>query len=279
MPKTVAFHSVNKTYEIPADTLTEHMRDVERVTETLIKFLKTSLRDNIFHLGQHRKGHENDDRSFDDIFEIHYVSVTKKVLQVKSDADLQVELGGIYETMYDYIEKPTAYLLRDLFKLQASFNRKSDKYRRLHWCAIIVILIGLGTFLQYGHCVNKCADALSYSEDRDEIRYSPWGKDVPELASLCLKSHRQIEDALGWDDIRDMDRLLQEASQIARRGAKVCSLAFRTPEVAMKKLGPLSGTKSNIISTNVSVDGQKYHTTRRGTKYMETSEGLLKRVA
>lgn len=259
--------------EFHDEDMNEHVRDVERVTETLVQFLKRTVKDNTFHLGQHRRGHENDEASYSDVFEHQYQRIAQKVLQIPEKQFLE-ELDGVYETMMEYLDRPTAKLFQHLFRMQTARNTQSKEYRQLHWCAIIVMLAGLGSFLEYGHCLNKCADALLYYKDRDEIWFSNWGVAVPEFARLCLKSHRAIEDALGWDDIRDLDQILQEASQIVRKGAKVCSLTFPTPDVPKHHVGPLTGTKRKIVSTHKE-NGQTIHTTRRGATYTMNDDGTL----
>lgn len=262
--------------EFHDEDMNEHFRDVERVTETLVQFLKRTVKDNTVHLGQHHRGHENDEASYADVFEHQYQRIAQKVLQIPKEQFL-AELDGVYETMMEYLDHPTAKLLQHLFRMQTVRNTKSKEYRQLHWCAIIVMLSGLESFLEYGHCLNKCADALLYYKDRDEIWFSNWGVAVPEFARLCLKSHRAIEAALGWDDIRDLDRILQEASQIVRKGAKVCSLTFPTPDMPKHRVGPLSGTKRKIVSTHKE-NGQTIYTTRRGAKYTMKEDGTLQSI-
>lgn len=270
----VGFHAKEKDIrEFHDEDIHEYVRDVERLTDTLVQFLQRTVKENIYHLGQHYKGYENDDKSYADIFEHKYKKISEKVL--KNDMD---ELEGVYETLFNFLDKPTAFLLRSMFQMHNnSTHHTSREYKRLHWCAIIVILIGLGSFLEYGHCLNKCAEALVYAKDNDNISFSQWGVTVPDFARLCYSSHGTIEEALGWDDIRDLDRLLQEASQIARKGAKACSLAFPTADVPKHTVGLLSGTKSKIVATH-SQNGTTIYTTRRGAKYTMTPSGLLQKV-
>lgn len=276
--RRVGFHTKEKDVrEFDDADLHDYMRDVERVTDTLVQFLGRTVKENIYHLGQHYRGHDNDDNSYADIFEKKYKKISEKVLQ----NDAEKELEGVYETMLDYVDKPTSHLLRTLFKMQShktsNTANATREYKRLHWCAMIVMLIGLGSFLEYGHCMNKCADALIYLKDRNEVWFSHWGTTVPEFANMCSSSHGAIEDALGWDDIRDMDRLLQETSAIARKGAKVCSLAFPTDDVAKHAVAPLSGMKNRIVATNLQ-NGTTVYTTRRGAKYTMTPSGLLTKI-
>lgn len=252
------------------ENMDEHAQDVERVTETLVQFFQKTVKENLVHLGQHYKGYENDDKSYDDRFERQYTMISRKVLQNNMH-----ELDGVYETLLDYIDKPTSYMFRSLFKMK---NTQLREYQRLRWCAIIVMLAGLGAFLEYGHCMNKCADALVYYKDNNEIYLSSWGVTIPKFAELCIASHGTIEDALGWDDIRDLDDLLQEASNIVRKGAKACSLAFPTADVPKHHVKPLSGTKSRIVSTRT-INGETIYTTRRGVDYVMTPTGqLTKRI-
>lgn len=264
-----------RTYT-PDEDIQEHIRDVERITETLVQFLRRSVKDNVYHLGQHRRGYENDERSIAEVFEKYYQRIARKVVAAPTEYAFTQELDGVYETMMEYLDRPTAHLLRHLFQMQVSKNTQSNEYRRVHWCALIVMLVGLGTFLEYGHCINKCAEALVYSDDRDEIRFSTWGKSVPEFARTCERLHSLIEDALEWDDLRDMDRLLLEASAIARKGAKACSLTLPTADVAKHKLGSLSGLKNNVRPV-YSKDGRvEYYVNGKGTKYILNQEGQLK---
>jgi hypothetical protein len=268
--------STVRTY-IPDDDIQEHARDVERVIDTLVAFLRRNVQDNIYHLGQHRCGFENDERSFEHEFEKYYHRIARKVVSAPNENAFANELEGVFEMLMEYLDRPTADLLRQLFQMQVAKNTHSVEYRRLHWCALIVMLVGLGSFLEYGHCLNKCAEALVYS-DRNEVRFSVWGKSVPEFARLCTHSHEMIEKALEWYDLRDMDRLLQEASAIARKGAKVCSLMSPTPEVAKHKLGTLPGLKNTarpVYSPNGSV---AYYVNRLGTKYVLNPDGLLQKT-
>lgn len=275
--KKVTFATQNSLRMFTDEDMQEYVRDVERVTDTLLQFLQHTVRENIYHLGQHYKGDENDDRSFADKFEKQYQKVARKVLQFDSQDAFEQELEGVYGTMMEYLDRPTSHLLRRLFQMEASRNTASKAYRQLRWCAIIVMLIGLGSFLEYGHCLNKCADALVYYHDRYEIRFSHWGVTVPEFAKLCIRSHRDVEEALGWDDLRDLDRIMQEVSQIARRGAKVCSLTFPTQDVLKHRVGSLSGTKKRVVSAHTE-NGTTYYTTRRGVKYTMNKDGLLQKA-
>lgn len=81
------------------------------------------------------------------------------------------------------------------------------------YAAITLIRVGLKSFLDYNHCVNKCHRTAKYGETDFTVKIKDYGKQFGKLKDACFDAHQEIEDAIGIDDIRLFDVLLRAASR------------------------------------------------------------------
>lgn len=82
------------------------------------------------------------------------------------------------------------------------------------YASIILISIGLHSFLTFNQCSNSCYRYAHYDEEAAEykIYLRKNAKREHELVDECLGTHQTIEKLIDHDDIRDFDNLLLLAS-------------------------------------------------------------------
>lgn len=264
--------------------LDTEMANVKRITAELVAFMGKRVEEHLIYTGQHMKGEEDSN-----IINVprynHFLDMElKKVIQGPLGARL-VQHSDIADTLskvLEYWDKSAGNLYHDLFEMKREGKSGTRAYLVMKWAAMTIMLIGMGAFFEYGHCMNKCATVIDYKKDEFAISYTDIGKTEGgrDLAEMCIESHRDIEDAMAWDDIRDLDEVFQDVSGLVWR--QRCSLVFPVPELPGDRVGPLPGAARRLKETNDFVKvGEQLHrvfVNRRGVKYIQRQEGMFELV-
>lgn len=244
--KTVRFNESTEEQRV-VHGLHDHLKDVYVAKEALLNFLQLKIGDVILTPGKHMptRGKRSPQSPLNSELATNiYLKTLDKIFHPhKAPKDL-------VESISKYLSKHMNQPIHEVIK-RASDNPDD---RTAVYTAVLMIRIGLKTFIDYNQCTNKCFAML---QDKTGSKDFPVcithdGKKHFELLIECLHAHNEVEKALGVNNIAKFDELLRFASN------NKCSMTRpqHVPQYSLKHNG------GGVASSN------KLHTGPRGGKYI-----------
>jgi hypothetical protein len=195
--KSVTFAPTNETrsYTKPE---AEIVNDLQMITDVIVDFLNRTV-DDVMVMDLHSPQSDKD-----------VARAQRKIAQVLKSL-LHSSKSTTEAQVVSYLDKAAKQgsLVKDV--ISATIN-DSNRNNKAVYGSMVLIMVGLESFLKFNHCLNQCYKVLEYSETEDEIRVLWDGKKNPQIKDACLNAHSDIEKALGIDDIRKFDAFLRMAS-------------------------------------------------------------------
>lgn len=225
----------------------ERVMDVEIATDTIVKFLNTKVGDVIVTAGKHYSSHTRRSPQSP----VNYDKMTRnynKALQYVFNTN--APRRELATPVTEYIQKNSEKRIKTVIHEAIMNPNQNDVF----YTSLVLIKMGLKSFIDFKHCLNSCPEILSYATNPNEftVRVTKLGQNNKTLLNACINAHNVIEDTIGIDDIRKFDELLRVAS----RGR--CYLAIPPSRAA-----PVAAGSSHMIHQGpmggryILVDGKK----------------------
>lgn len=194
MPRSVTFAPTNATHSYTKQ-VREIVNDLQIITDVLVHFLNRSV-DDVMKMNVHAHASKDIART-----QAKIIKVLQRLLRSsKSTTEAHVI------SYLDECANQGSYV-KDV--ISSAINTRSSVAT---YGSMVLMMVGLESFLKFNHCMNQCYKVLEYSDDADEIRVLRYGAKNPNIKGACLNAHTAIENALGIDDIRNFDVILRMAS-------------------------------------------------------------------
>lgn len=186
----------SQNFDSNDDSAAKILLELKQVEQAVLDFLEIPVYKILIHWAKDFDVKENPEKQ-------HAVYMNQFARAMIGD-DIQVR-GAVYAYLIQKLATPAYQIIRKAIdEPRESINRVA---------ALFILRAGLNTFFRLHQCKNKCYNIIRYHPSESRVDALPLGRDNRELLEACMDSHDRILDAIGIDDIRAFDSLLNKASQ------------------------------------------------------------------
>lgn len=244
-PKKLAVRFAKKTQEIFKDEdIREHVNDVKVLSDAIVTTMNKRVGEAFVDI----------EYPVDSLISM-YMSVYEPLFgDILARYPFPIAQSKVREILYAAWNEPSSELYRRFFQTHPD----NPEHPFMEWAALTLMTANLGTFMRYGHCMNKCGEVLKYFNHKLAVGVRETDKELADLVQACKDAHREITEAMKWHNILDLDSLFQKASEILPPRRK-CSIAFPNPKhIRTSKYPPTA--RDNISPTGFKswIDGVPY---------------------
>ena len=186
-------------------TLQDRITDVQIAKDEVVHFLKATVGYVFLSIGKHlrTRTHTSPQSPLNSDYMMN--KFRKAASELTDSKDI---VRTVSTTLADYANKEET--VRDVIVNAI----KNPKNTIAHYCALVLIKLGLESFIKFNQCANKCYEVVRYAANENDYNIKITRDQMTKpLVEACLNAHGDIQDVLGIDDIRKFDNLLRIASK------------------------------------------------------------------
>ncbi len=191
MDQKVTFSKRNTVQLVSPKGVKDQEAEVIYVKQAVLSFLRENVFDVVEDLGRYVRGNMNHDYVDHEYISYTMAKMTRSLFGAKY---AQLFFERMITNLEAYSDRTVADLIQNALR-----TPEGDILRA---SAILILRIGLKTFIEFKQCVNECANTPNST-----------------IKQACAKAHSEIEEELGRKTIHKFDELLRKASH------DTCSLA------------------------------------------------------